>query len=226
MQDQGLRTRRIGRPNKQGVPIAIGTGPISKYLSSTTRIVHVRKALTLIVTDPLDPTCYIKVGRGRSRSLSIPRIHANPSTLAYSEIHPIVNASTLNNQAQTSRTYGFYLSRAPNLGKHRLPLVCFPMSSTNLQDSTNPKPLMVGIAEEPPRQWVRIKIALGRTWHVYVNACILGTLEGEERLWVFRTHAIMTMEIIIEIKGNATLWSIGLNLCVMLYRESRIMFKP
>ena len=47
--------------------------------------------------------------------------------------------------------YGFYLPRAPNLGKITLCLSCFPMSSANLQDSINPKPLMVGIAEEPPR---------------------------------------------------------------------------
>jgi hypothetical protein len=39
-----------------------------------------------------------------------------------------------------------------NLGKSRSPLVWYPMSRANLQDSANHNPIMVGIAEEPPRQ--------------------------------------------------------------------------
>ena len=38
------------------------------------------------------------------------------------------------------------------MGKSCSPLICDPMSSVNMQDSINPKPLIVGIAEEPPRQ--------------------------------------------------------------------------
>jgi hypothetical protein len=39
------------------------------------------------------------------------------------------------------------------MGKTRLPLVWYPTFSANRQASTNPKPLMVDIAEEPPRQF-------------------------------------------------------------------------
>jgi hypothetical protein len=46
---------------------------------------------------------------------------------------------------------GFTSSRAPNQGKSHSLFVCYPMSSVNLQYSVNPKPLMVGIAEELPR---------------------------------------------------------------------------
>jgi hypothetical protein len=55
-------------------------------------------------------------------------------------------------QDQPSRSKGFTSLRAPNLGKSRLMFVWYPMSRANMQDSVNPKPLMVGIAEEPRRQ--------------------------------------------------------------------------
>ena len=61
---------------------------------------------------------------------------------------------------------GITSTRAPNMGKSCLPLVWYPMSSANSHDSINPKPLMVGIAEEPPRQLapsVRSLLVVGTT---------------------------------------------------------------
>src|SRR3954453_3359810 len=61
-------------------------------------------------------------------------------------------ASTRINRRSDKHESGFYLPRAPNLGKSPLYLSCFPMASANMQESQNPKPLAEGIAGEPPRQ--------------------------------------------------------------------------
>jgi hypothetical protein len=58
----------------------------------------------------------------------------------------------IDNQDQTSKSKGFTSSWAPNLGKSHLLLVWYPIARVNMQDFINPEPLMVGIAEEPPRQ--------------------------------------------------------------------------
>jgi hypothetical protein len=47
-----------------------------------------------------------------------------------------------------------------NLGKSRSPLVWYPMSRANLQDSDNPKPIMMGIAEEPPHHLICVMFLL------------------------------------------------------------------
>jgi hypothetical protein len=65
--------------------------------------------------------------------------------------YPIVIVFITINQEHTSRSKGFTSSRVPNLGKSCPFFACRTMSSANLQVSPNPKPRMVGTAEEPPR---------------------------------------------------------------------------